>query len=168
MKTILCVLLVCLSSSHASLEKDLNLSALKKAHQWLLLATEEEKTSTDKNKETHDLSNLDNAWDNYKDIMKQSIVLVKKYPRKVAEKLADVFTHNNRDILPLIAFYIYTAERKDKTFRYYDAFNVLVAPANQDNLWIALIPFSDSTGVKQSNYSVLIMDLNSNRLLVKD
>jgi hypothetical protein len=162
------VMLLCLFPLHAALEKDLNLAVLKKAHAWLMLVTEEEKTTLDKPKDTHDLSNVDNAWDNYKDVMKQSIVLIRKYPRKVIEKLPDVFTHENRDILPLIAFYMYTTERKDKTFRYYDAFNVIVAPANHDNLWVALIPFTDATGSKHTNYSILIIDLNNNRILVKD
>ncbi|GEM_PF-2107965 len=163
------VMLFCLFPLHAAVEKDLNLAILKKAHHWLtLVSEEEEKTTPDKANCLHDISNARSAWDNYKTVMKQSIVLIRKYPRKVTEKLSDVFTHENRDILPLIAFYIYSTERKDKTFRYYDAFNVTVVPLNQDNLWVALIPFSDSTGSKQINYSVLIMDLKNNRILVKD
>lgn len=167
MRFTLCMLLLCVFPLHAKLEKDLNLAVLKKAHQWLMLVTEEE-TIPDKSNDYHDLSNVENVWDNYKDVMKQSIVLIRKYPKKVTEKLSDLFTHENRDILPLIAFYIYATERKDKTFRFYDAFNVNVAPANQDNLWIALIPFTDSTGSKHNNYSVLIIDLNNHRILVKD
>lgn len=168
MRYTLYVMLLCLFPLHGALEKDLNLAVLKKAHHWLTLVTEEEKTTAKYPKDLHDISNVNNAWDNYKDVMRQSIVLIRKYPRKVIEKLSDVFTHENRDILPLIAFYIYTTERKDKTFRYYDAFNVTIAPVNQDNLWVALIPFADSTGSKQINYSVLIIDLNNNRILVKD
>ncbi len=162
------LLLLFLTPVSAKIEKDLNLAVLKKAHNWLVLVAEEEKTITDKSKECNDITNVENAWDSYKDLMKQSIVLIRKYPRKVADKLSELLPHENKDILPLIAFYIYTTERKDKTFRYYDAFNVIVAPVNQENLWIALIPFADTPGAKQNNYSVLIMDLNNNRILVKD
>ena len=168
MKLGLCLLLLFLTPLSAKIEKDLNLAVLKKAHHWLSLITEEGKPVTDKPKECNDLTNVENAWDSYKDLMKQSVVLIRKYPRKVADKLSGLFTHEHKDILPLIAFYIYSTERKDKTFRYYDAFNVIVAPANQENLWIALIPFADTPGSKQNNYSVLIMDLNNNRILIKD
>lgn len=168
MKLGLSLLLLFLTPLSAKIEKDLNLAVLKKAYNWLALVAEEKKTVADKSKECTDITNVESAWDAYKDLMKHSIVLIRKYPRKVADKLSELLTHENKDILPLVAFYIYTTERKDKMFRYYDAFNVIVAPANQDNLWVALIPFSDTAGSKQTNYSVLIMDLNNNRILVKD
>jgi hypothetical protein len=162
------LVLLFLTSLSAKVEKDLNLAVLKKAHHWLVLVAEEENSSNDKLKECTDLTNVENTWDTYKDLMKQSVVLIRKYPRKVVEKLSELLTVENKDILPLVAFYMYTTERKDKTFRYYDAFKVVVVPANQENLWVALIPFTDTAGSKQSNYSVLIMDLNNNRILVKD
>ena len=168
MKLGLSLLLLFLTPLSAKIEKDLNLAVLKKAYHWLAVIAEEEKTVMDKSKECNDITNVENAWDSYKDLMKHSIVLIRKYPRKVADKLSELLTQENKDILPLVAFYIYTTERKDKTFRYYDAFNVIVAPANQENLWVALIPFADASGSKQTNYSVLIMDLNNNRILVKD
>lgn len=168
MKLGLCLLLLFLTPLSAKVEKDLNLAALKKAHHWLTSVAEEEKNTSDKSRECSDLTNVENTWDNYKDLMKQSIVLIRKYPRKICDKLSELLTHENKDILPLVAFYIYATERKDKTFRYYDAFNVIVAPVNQENLWIALIPFSDGVGSKHHNYSVLILDLNNNSILAKD
>lgn len=168
MKLGLYVLLLFLTPLSAKIEKDLNFAVLKKAYHWLALTAEEEKTLIDKSKECTDITNVENAWDTYKDVMKHSIVLIRKYPRKITDKLSELLTHENKDILPLIAFYIYTTERKDKTFRYYDAFNVSIVPANHENLWVALIPFADTPGSKQNNYSVLIMDLNNNRILVKD
>ena len=168
MKFTLFAVFLCLTPLHAMLEKDLNLAVLKKAYHWLLKVSEEEKLCGDKPNDKQNLINVDSAWDNYKDVMKHSITLIRKYPKKINDKLSDLFTHDNRDILPLIAFYVYSTERKDKTFRYYDAFNVSVIPANQDNLWVALIPYTDTTGTKQTNYSVLLMDLNNHRLFVKD
>jgi hypothetical protein len=169
MKFVICLMLLFLTPLSAKIEKDLNLAVLKKAHHWLaLVAAEEHAQQPDKLKESADLTNVENAWDNYKDLMRQSIVLIRKYPRKVTEKLSELLTLENKDILPMIAFYIYTTERKDKTFRCYDAFNVTVVPANQENLWVALIPFAGADGSKHTNYSVLIMDLNNNRILVKD
>lgn len=152
----------------AAVEKDLNLTVLKKAYHWLCQATEEEGANKSTLNEPADLSNADHLWDLYKDIMKNSVVLIRKYPKKVWDKLDSLFTHENKDILPLITFYLYSAERKDKTLRYYEAFQVTVSPANQENLWVALIPYPDPSSPKHLNYSVLIMDLANHRLIPKD
>jgi hypothetical protein len=156
------------SSPRAAVEKDLNLAALKKAYHWLCQATEEENSDTHTLNETVDLSNVEHLWDLYKDIMKKSVVLIRKYPKKVSDKLEALFTHENKDILPLITFYLYSVEKKDKTLRYYDAFKVTVSPANQENLWVALIPYTDPSAPKHSNYSILVMDLVNHRVISKD
>jgi hypothetical protein len=161
-------LLLLASSPRAAVEKDLNLAVLKKAYYWLCQTTEEENANNQPVNETVDLSNVEQLWDQYKDIMRNSVVLIRKYPKKVLDKLDTLFTHENKDILPLITFYLYSVEKKDKTIRYYDAFKVIVAPANQENLWVALIPYTDSSSPKHSNYSILIMDLVSHRLISKD
>lgn len=166
MRFILYLLLILLIPSHGAVEKDLNLSALKKAYSWLLEVSEEPLSVEQKT--TPDLTNIENLWDSYKDLMKRSIVLIRKYPKKVHEKLSTLLNHANQDIFPLIAFYLYSVERQDKTLRYYDAFNVTVAPMNPDNLWIAAIPFKDSENSTHSNYSILIIDFNNNRVLTKD
>lgn len=161
-------LLILVSTPYARAEKDLNLAALKKAYHWLCQATEEENLAAETLKDSVDLSNVDRLWDLYKDLMKQSIVLIRKYPKKVSDKLETLFTHDNKDILPLITFYLYSVERKNKTLRYYEAFKVTILPLNQENLWVALIPYTDPSAPKYLNYSVLIMDLNSHRLISKD
>jgi hypothetical protein len=166
MRLIICLLLL-LNLSEAAIEKDLNLAALKKAYTWLISASEEE-TAIDPNKSAVDLSNVESVWNAYKEIMKQSIVLIRKYPKKIQDKLPTLLNHENKDILPLIAFYLYAVERQDKTLRYYDAFNVMITPVNQDNLWVAVLPFTDSKNPKFNNYSVLILDMKHQRLLTKD
>lgn len=160
-------ILLIASSPRAAVEKDLNLAVLKKAYHWLCTTTEEGSENIPAY-EPADLSNVEHLWDLYKDIMKNSVVLIRKYPKKVIDKLESLFTHDNKDILPLITFYLYSVEKKDKTLRYYDAFKVTVSPANQENLWVALIPYTDPSAPKHANYSVLIMDLVNHRLITKD
>jgi hypothetical protein len=166
MRFIVYLLLVLFIPSYGAVEKDLNLSALKKAYSWLVNVSEE--TPSVEPKTVSDLNNIDNLWDSYKDLMKRSIVLIRKYPKKIFEKLPTLLDQSNQDIFPLIAFYLYSIERQDKTLRYYDAFNVTVTPMNHDNLWIAAIPFKDSENSTYSNYSILIIDFNNRRILTKD
>ncbi len=168
MNRILCLLFLLCSPLNAAVEKDLNLAALKKAYAWLLTVSEEAAPSTEPLTESLDLSNNERVWDAYNDIMKRSLVLVRKYPKKVNEQLSLLFTQDNKDILPLVAFYIYSAERTIKSFYYYDPFNTLITPANQENLWVALIPYDDPARPKVTNYSVLIMDLNHKKTFTKD
>lgn len=166
MRFILYLLFVCIIPCYGSIEKDLNLSTLKKAYYWLLEASEE--PISEEPKSNPDLNNLDNLWDSYKDFMKRSIVLIRKYPKKINEKLSDLLNKTNQDIFPLISFYLYSVERKDKTLRYYDAFNVKVVPMNHDNVWLASIPFTDTANPSYKNYSILIIDFNNHRILTKD
>lgn len=175
---ILCLIIMILNVSavSAAMEKDLNLGRLKKAHHWLVKACEDESLleadETPTEGKLTGLSNIENVWDVYKSFMKRSIVIVRKYPRKVSEKLSTLFNQENSDILPLVAFYLYSAEKsgekKDKTLRYYDAFNTHVVPANQDNVWVGLIPFTDNAHPTVNDYSVIILDVNNQRILIKD
>lgn len=168
MRRIMYLVLFFIIPLHATVEKDLNLASLKKAHHWLTECVAEETSQEEQKTETVDINNVENTWDAYKNIMRKSIALIRKYPKKIREKISSLFKKENNDILPLIAFYFYVTEKKEKTLRYYDAFNTLAMPANQENLWVILIPFTDSNNSKLNDYSVLIIDLNNGRFLAKD
>lgn len=156
-----------LTISYGSIQKDLNFTALKKAQVWLLKSIESsDETSSSEN--ITDLTNKDHVWDVYLSIIKLSFSLVKKYPQKIQEHLPELFNHENKDILPLIIFYLYASRKKAKILQYYDMFNTMVTPVNQNNLWIALIPFNETSSSKNINYATIILDMQNNRLLFKD
>lgn len=164
---ILCFFLLLLGSLEAnSTEKDLNLATLKRAYKWILHTSEEKPSLEDTT--IVDLQAKEKVWDAYENLIKKSIQLVKMYPKKIKAKMSELFKRDNRDILPILAFYMYTTEKKDRLLRYYDMFNTIVVPVNQEDLWVAMIPFNDAKNTKINNYSILIIDIPNNRFVAKD
>lgn len=158
---------LCIFPLKAGTEKDLNLETLKKAHTWLLDVSQEANVFGEEIAMGVDLSNVDSVWDGYKLLMKKSIILMKKYPKKIAKNITETFCKNNADILPILTFYMYAGGRKGQSLRYYDAFNTTVRAFNPD-LWVALIPFQDPKNPTLTNYSVLILDLKNHEFITKD
>lgn len=167
MRFFLCLCFFLTTATHGSIQKDLNFTALKKAQTWLLTQIESSEETASSESIT-DLTNKDHVWDVYLSIMKTSSSLVKRHSQKIQEHLSELFNHENKDILPLIIFYIYSSRKKAKTLQYYDVFNIMLAPVNQNNLWIALIPFNETPSSKNTNYATVILDMQNNRLLFKD
>ncbi|MCP5322932.1 MAG: hypothetical protein H6492_02885 [Candidatus Paracaedibacteraceae bacterium] len=155
-------------SIHGAIQKDLNFTALKKAQSWLLNSIETSNEILDSSENITDLTNTDHVWNVYLSIIKSSLSIVKKHPQKIQDHLHELFNHKNKDILPLIIFYLYASKKKGKTLQYYDIFNIEVAPVNQNNLWIVLIPFNEISSSKKINFTAIILDMQNNQIFFKD